>query len=266
MEAFSDHKANAPRRVVLLLLCGFVIVCFVVASFVGDLAKFQEAVSVQESQTALRGVNDPQQLDQALRQYPSNKILKLVALANKESIEIDAATRKLLNEAEPGGHSKPTDLSASSRTDLDALRQDLKIAESNAATFKPRYVALIKAERDRLENDVRSLNVETNTIARFMAMIDEQHAEMMTLASEVLAARAEYYSAYEKCAALLVREFGIYKVENGQFVFPFQSTADSYNRSAAAMAAAAKRLAELEDERTIQRQSQLQRWKNFVGG
>jgi hypothetical protein len=123
---------------------------------------------------------------------------------------------------------------------------------------------LIKAERDKVENDARSLKVGNSTFAKFMAMIDEQ-VEMMALISRLLAARAEYYSAYEKCAALLVREFGIYKVDNGQFVFPFQYTADSYNRAAAAMTAAASRLAELEGERAALRRSQLNRWKTFTG-
>ena len=86
----------------------------------------------------------------------------------------------------------------------------------------------------------------------------------MTLTSKVLAARAEYYSAYDKCAALLVREFGRYKVENGQFVFPFQYSADSYNRAAAAMAAATKRITELQDETTTLKQSRLNRWKTLL--
>ena len=55
--------------------------------------------------------------------------------------------------------------------------------------------------------------------------------------------------AYERCAALLVREFGIYKVTNGQFIFPFPSTANSYNGAAAALDAAANRIADLEHER-----------------
>jgi hypothetical protein len=37
-------------------------------------------------------------------------------------MEIDAATQRLLNEAEPSGLSKPIDLGSSSRSDLDALR------------------------------------------------------------------------------------------------------------------------------------------------
>lgn len=266
VETVSVQRANTPRvaLLVLCIFCIFAIICFGVMYYVGDLAKYREAISAKESQTALRGVNDPEQLDQALKQFPSNSILKLVALANKESIEIDTATQRRLDEAEPRGLSKPIDLGAADRGDLDALRRDLKIAESNATTFEPGYIALIKAERDKVESEAHSLKVGNETIAKFMAMIDEQNMEMMALSSKLLAARVEYYSAYEKCTELLVREFGIYKVENGQIVFPLQYSADSYNRAAAAMAAAAKRIAELDDGRATLRQSQLNRWKAFT--
>jgi hypothetical protein len=266
VETFSDQRTSTPRVALLLycIFCIFLIICFSAVYFVGDLSKYQKAISAKESQTALRGINDPEQLDQVLKQFPSNIILKLVALANKESIEIDSATQRRLDEAEPRALSKPVDLSGSSRGDLDALRRDLKIAESNATTFERGYIALIKAERDNVENDARSLKVGNNTIAKFMAMIDEQDMEMMALTSKVLAARVEYYSAYEKCIDLLVREFGIYKVENGQFVFPSQYSADSYNRAAAAMAAATKRITELQDETTTLKQSRLNRWKTFT--
>jgi hypothetical protein len=262
----SDQKARTPGRLVLVLslLCVFVILCLGLGYYVGDLAKFQAAISAKESQTALSSVNDPQQLGQALERYPSNRFLKMVALANRDWIDIDAAARTLSHEMEPRDFSKLDDLGASSRDDLDALRRDLKTAESNAAAAAPRYIALIKDERAILENDARSLNVDGGTISEFMATIDEQHAEMIKLTSEIMAARAAYYDAYEKCVALLVREYGIYKVTDGQFIFPFPSTANSYNRAAAAMAVAAKRIAELEDERTNLRQSQLNKWKSFV--
>jgi hypothetical protein len=231
---------------------------------VGDLAKFQTVDSATESQTALRGVNDPEQLDRVLKQHPSNIMLKMVALANKDAVEIDTAARGLLNDAKPRDFLKAIDLSAYSRNDLDALRRDLKTAQSNAATVTPRYVALINDARAKLETDARSLNVEDGTVSEFMTIIDEQHAEMIKLASSVLAARVEYYSAYERCVAILVREFGIYKVTNGQVVFPSRATAESYNRTAAAMDAATKHIAELEDERTTLRRSLLTRWKSFV--
>ena len=266
MKTFSDQKADTLRRpaLVLLLLCVFVIACLGLGYYVGDLSKFQTVNSAKESQTALRGVSDPEQLDRLLRQYPSNKMLKMVALANKDSVEIDAAARRLLNDAEPRDFLKPVDLSAYSRGDLDTLRRDVKTAQSNAATVTPRYIALLNDERAKLENDTRSLDVENGTVSEFMTMIDEQHAEMITLASKVLAARAEYYNAYEQCVAVLVREFGIYKVANGQVIFPFQSTADSFNRAVTALDAAAKRITELEDERTTLRRSQPNRWKTFV--
>jgi len=266
VKASSDQKGRASRRpaLVLSLLCILVIACLGLGYYVGDLTKFQTVDSAQESRTALRGVNDPEQLGRVIEQHPSNKMLKMVALANKDFGEIDAAARRLLNDAEPRDFLKPVDLGAYSRSDLDTLRRDVKTAQSNAATVTPRYVALVNDARAKLENDARLLNVENDTLSEFMTMIDEQHAEMMTLASKVLAARAEYYNAFERCVAVLVREFGIYKVTNGQVIFPLQSTADTYNRAATAMDAAAKRIAELDNERTVLRRSQLNRWKSFV--
>jgi hypothetical protein len=258
---YSYRRANF---LAIFFLCVLVIVCLGGLYFAGDLSKFQKDFSVKESQAALRGVDDPEQLSLVLKQNPGNRILKLVALANKDSIEIDAAARRLLNETEPRDLSKPVDLTVSSRSDLEALGRDLKIAESNAATAKSRYIALIKAARDKVETDARSLGMGNDTLADFMAMIDEQHAEMTALFSKVLASRAEYYGPYEKCVALLIRDFGSYKVVNGQLIFSAQSTADSYNGAATAMASAARHFVALEGERTTLRQSQLNRWKTFV--
>ena len=53
---------------------------------------------------------------------------------------------------------------------------------------------------------------------------------------------------------------------NGQFIFPFQRTAERYNVAANAMTAAAKRVAELEEERKTLMQSQLAGWEQFVSG
>jgi hypothetical protein len=264
VEAVATYSYRRAHFLAIFFLCVLVIVCLGGLYFAGDLSKFQIAFSVEESRTALRGVDDPEQLSQVLKQNPSNRILKLVALANKDSIEIDAAARRLLNETEPRDLSKRIDLTVSSRSDLEALGRDLKIAESKAATAKPCYIALIKVERDKVETDARSLGMGNDTLADFMAMIDEQHAEMTALISKVLALRVEYYGPFEKCVALLIRDFGSYKVVNGQLILSAQSSTDSYNGAAAAMATAGRRFVELEGKRTTLRQSQLNRWKNFV--
>lgn len=266
MTTFADRKEKRSGRLPLIIFGGFAVACLVALVFVGDLARYQESAMLEEGQAALRDVSDREQLDQALRKYPANRILKLVALANEKSAEIDAASRKMLDEAEPAALLKPASLTVSSRSDLDALLRDLKTAESNVTALTSRTGALIKAKRDETQDGARALGVESKTIARFMAAVDEQHAEIAALAAKVLAARADYYAAYEKCAALLVKEFGSYKVTKGQFIFRLQPTADAYNAASDAMAAATKRRAELEEERGALRQSQLDRWKKFVGG
>jgi hypothetical protein len=262
----ADRKEKKPGRLPLILWGLFAIACVVALIFVGDLARYQEAGLVRESQAALRDVSNPAQLDQALKQFPANRILKLVTLANDKSAEIDAAAKKMLDDAEPASLAKAVDLTAAGRSDLDALRRDIKTADGNTAALKSRTAALVKAGRDELESGARALGVESSTVIRFMKGVDEQLGESAALASRRLAARSEYYGAYEKCAALLVREFGSYKVTNGQFIFRIQPTADSYNAASTAMAAAKKKLAELEDERNALKQSQLRRWKEFIGG
>lgn len=263
MESLSDQNARPGRRpvVVLVLLSLLLGVCFGAMYYAGDLSKLQRDVSGEQARTALHDVADPDQLDQAVKLHPSNKLLRLLALASKDANEIDAAARTLLNETEPKRLPNLSALGASSRSDLDGLRRDLKTAESNATSLAPRYAALIKTIRDQLEKDARSLSRGDDRLSGFMAMIDEQHAATIALISRMLASRADYYSASEKCVGLLVREFGIYKVANSQFVFPFQSTADSYNRAAGAMTAAAKRTSELDEEATTLRRSRLSRWK-----
>jgi len=262
--ALSGQKAKRSGRLILILLGLFIIACFAGALYLGDLAKFQESIFAKESSAALQGVNDPQQLDRLLKQYPSNKTMKLLALARKDAVETDAATQRLLNDTEPASLSRTINLTSSSRGDLDAVLRDLKIAQNNAATFKTRYAALIKARRDETESAANALNLASDTVARFMAMIDEQHAEMTALTAKVLAARAEHHAAYEKCTAILIKELDFTKVAEGQLVFRLRSTANSYNAAAATMAAAAKRLSELEDERTSLRQVQFKRWKDFA--
>ncbi|MCP3465919.1 hypothetical protein [Bradyrhizobium sp. CCGUVB23] len=267
MESFPDQKAGPRRPVIILVLLSLLLItCFVAMYYAGDLSKYQAVVSAEETRTALRDVTDADQLDQVIKLHPSNRLLRLLALANSDAMEIDAAARKLLGEVEPKPLPKLGDLGASSRSDLDGLRRDLKTAENNAAGLAPRYAETIKTTRDRIENDARSLNLGDARLSGFMALIEEQHAAWTALTSKALASRAGYYNAFDKCVALLIREFGVYKVANGQFIFPFQSTADGYNRAATAMTAAANRAAELEDEGKSLRQSQFAKWKTFVDG
>jgi hypothetical protein len=233
------------------------------AYFVPRLSKLQEGVVAREGQTELKGISDPKQIDEALRRRPSNKFLQLVAMATKAASDTRAATEKLSSEIEPPALSS-SNLSTADRNDLEALRTALKTAEANATTFLPRYAGLFKTERDKIENYARSLHLEQDTVRSFMEAIDRRHSQALDYTAKMLSGRADYYRAYEQYVAVLAGEFGTYKVENGQFIFPFQRTVDRYNLAAKAMNAAAKRLAELDEEGKTLAQSQQEEWEKFV--
>ncbi len=260
----SDPKAKWRVRTAFVCLFVFVVALSYGAYFVSDLRKLQDSISAHESQAALQGVTGPGQLDEALRQHPSNKFLQLIARATRAAEETDAAIEKLSNEIAPPAVAKNLDLGAASRSDLEALRRDLKTAETNATTFMPRYMALLKAGRDGVEKYALSLHVEKDAIGRLLEGIDGRDAEIAAFTSRMLSARADFYRAYESYVAVLAGEFGAYKVENGQFIFPFQRTVDRYNVAAHAMGVAAKRLTDLELERKELRQSQQERWLRLV--
>ena len=259
----------SPRRARARVVIAFVLLLVVVAALsvgVHYLGKLQENMAAQESQTALESLKNGTPVEAALARYPTNRLLKLTAMATRAAIETSAATEKLSRDIEPPALARDITLAAASRSDLEALRRDLKIAETNATTFMPRYLALLKAEHDRLENDARALNLGKDVVSRFIDGVDRRHAEIATIVSKMLAARAEYYRAYDKCAAALIAEFGRYKVTNGQFIFPVQYMADRYNVAANAMTSAATRAAELEAERKTLAQSPLTGWAQIAAG
>ena len=262
----SDPHAKTRVRIAFLCLFVFMIVFTVLGYYVADLGKLQESIAARESQAALQGITDARQIDEALQQHPSNKLLQMMAMASKAANETNAATEKLLNEVEPAAISKEVNLGTASRSDLEALRRDLKTAEANATTFMPRYIALLKAERDNVEKYALSLHLGKDTIGIFLDSINKRHVDIMAFTSNMLSARADFYRAYGKYVAVLVSEFGAYKVVNGQFIFPFQRTADRYNVAANAMTVAAKRVAELEEERKSLLKSQQEGWIQFVHG
>jgi hypothetical protein len=262
----SDPNPKTRVRIAFLCLFVFLIVFSIGAYFVADLGRLQESIAAHESQAALQGITDAGQIDEALRQHPSNKFLQMMAMATKAADETNAATEKLLNEVEPPAISKDINLGAASRSDLEALRRDLKTAEANATAFMPRYIVLLKTERDNVEKNALALHVDKDIFSRILDRLDRRQAEITALISRMSSARADFYRAYENYVAVLVGEFGSYKVVDGQFIFPFQRSVDRYNVAARAMTVAAKRVAELEEERKGLVKLQQEGWVQFING
>ena len=262
----SDPNAKTRIRIAFLCLFVFMTALSVGAYFIADLGKLQESIAARESRTAPQGSADTGQIDEAIRQHPSNKFLQMVAMATRAANETTAAAEKLAGEVEPPAISKAINPGAASRGDLEVLRRDLRTAEANATAFLPRYIALLKTERDKVEKSALSMRVERETVGRLLDSLDKRHAEITAFASSMSSARADYYRAYENYVAVLVGEFGSYKVVDGQFIFPSQRTVDRYNVAGHAMTVAAKRVAELEEERKRLLKSQQEGWERLVNG
>lgn len=259
----SDSNAKWRVRIAFLLLF---IVFSAGAYFVSDLSRLQDGGAARDSQAALQGISNPRQIDEALAQHPSNKFLRLTAMAIKAANDTHSAAEALSKEVEPPAIRGIGNPAAASRAELEALRRDLKTAEANATAFMPRFLALLKAERDTVEKQALSLRAGNETTARLLDTIDKRHAEFAALVSRLLSARAELYRAYGDYVAILVAESGTYKVVDGQFIFPLQRTVDRYNAAARAMTEATKRVVELEEERKRLLHSQQEGWVQFVSG
>jgi hypothetical protein len=219
-----EQKAKWRVPIAFAFLFLFLIILSVGGNFVPGLGKFKEMIAAGETQ-------------------------HLAAMATRAENETSVAIDKLSNEFKPPTLSKDVNSSTASRTDLEALRSELKTAEARATAFMPRYIALLKTEHDKVENYAQSHRADRDSVSKALDDIDKRHAKITALISVMLLARTEYYRAYENYLGILVSNFGAYKVVNGEFIFAVQSAVDRYNVAAEAMTTAANRVAELEEER-----------------
>ena len=261
-------KPKARWRVRIAFLCLFVV--FVALSFgawyLADLSRLLDRNAARDSQAALQGITEPAQIDAALRQHPSDKFLQMVAAASKAANDTSAAADKLSGEVEQPPIPAGINLATLNRPDLESLRRNLKTAEANANAFMPRYTALLKTEREGIEKYALSLRAEKETQTRLLDVVDKRHAETSAFFAKMMAARAEFYRAYESLVAVIAGEAGSYKVADGQFVFQFQRTVDRYNVANHATAVAASRVGELAEERKALDKAQQAAWVQLVNG
>ena len=137
-------------------------------------------------------------------------------------------------QVKSSSHAIPGDinLGAMNRGELEALRRNLKTAQANASAVMPRYTVLLKTEHDAIEKGALALHADKETHDRLMEVVDRRQAAMAAFTAKMMAARAEFYRAYEGYVGVIASEFGTYKVVDGQFIFPLQRTVDRYNVAA----------------------------------
>ena len=263
MKTPQDRKARTRTGIAFVLLFVFLGVGGYFAATFGSL---RERVGAIQTQAALQEIGEARDFDEALKRHPQNRILLTIDRAARAAQQTSVAAEKLLSEIEPPSLSRKVDYAKASRGDLDALRSDLKAAEAKAGAFAQAYPALLKTERDEVERYASSLNVGRDTLVRILGYLDKRQAQAASVMSRVSSARADYYRAYEKYVAMLEGELGSFRIENGQFIFPIQRTVDRYNAAAQAMTAAAKAVAESEEDRKGLGQSPREGWFQVVSG
>jgi hypothetical protein len=123
-----------------------------------NLQKVIASFDARQGIAALSEVPDPAHIDQALKENPSNAFLQLMAGGIKLAQETNVAAIKLSEEIEPRALAN-LNFTSATRADLKKYVSDPKIAEANAASAMPRYIALLKKERADLEALARSLSV-----------------------------------------------------------------------------------------------------------
>jgi len=235
------------------------------AYFVRDLSKLQQRMSTREGQVRLQEITSPSQIEDALKQQPSNSILRLMATAAKAANDTRGAIDRLSAQIEPAGLSKEINFGNVSHGDLDAFRRDLRTAETNTTAFLPRYGAILKTEHDQIESAALSLHVPKEIAGRGLDGLAQRQAKVLNAISLSLSARADYYRAYDKYIAFLSSELGSFKVVDGQFIFSLPRTVERYNAAAQAMTSAAKRVNDLEADMKKQNQQLPEEWIQLTG-
>jgi GYF domain 2 len=229
--------------------------------------KLLDSFAVKEVKTTLQQARTPEQIEKALEQNPSNPLLQIIAAANKAAQESVRLGEKLSNEIEPPSLTKDIDFARAGRADLEAYHRDLKAAEANATAAMPRYLALLKDERNRVESFAQTLSVDKGVVRDLLNGVDKRHERSTAFTSKMLMARAELYHALGSYLEILIEQSGKYKVDaNGRLVFSSQPIADRYNDVSRQVSAATNRLAELEEERKKLIQFQQEGWESFVSG
>ena len=104
---------------ILIAVVSLLVLLTVAVSLSIDLGKYQQRISIQEGQAALQGISSPSQLESALKQHPSNNLLRLMAKATKAVNDTKGAIDQLSAQIEPARLSKEPNFGSVSRDELE---------------------------------------------------------------------------------------------------------------------------------------------------
>lgn len=234
----------------------------------GNWALLRDAFAIRDGRATLERTGpEPGRLDRALEKQPSNVFLQWTAEAIKASEEAAQRVKEVSESIEPSALAKEVDPATATRAELEAYHHGLKTAESNAKAAIPRIAAILKDERDRVERFGRSLGVSNEIAGKFLGGIDSRQAKHMALAERMMAARTELYRVYGNSFALMIEQFGNYRMDpNGQFIVPTHALTERFNEALKAVQVAVGKVSELERETEQLAKAQEETWNRLMSG
>ena len=164
--------------------------------------------------------------------------------------------------------SKP-DFATASRNELEAYLRDLQAAEANAAAAGRQYAVLLDAERSLIEEAARSSGLDDANRGDLLAAVGERHSRSLDRVNRMLQARQDLYRAMQAAQAMVIVEFGKYKVgADGHVRFAnktVESRSIAVNREINAAGDALDRInAEITRSQQISRWAPEPAWKDMM--
>ncbi len=195
---------------------------------------------------------------------PATILAQLTESATQAAAATDAIAQKLWAAMEPPGMQTP-DYAIASRGQLELFLRELQTAEANVAEARPQYTALMKAERDLIEEAAGASGLDEGRRAELLKQVDDRQRVSLELANRMLEARADLYRAMLTMHAVAIEQFGKYKAgADGQIRFSSKAATDRFAAAAQEVNAANERLDLIESTMLKARQAPQPGWKDMV--
>jgi len=220
--------------------------------------------SEPESRVVLPATSAPEQPKQAARPDPAAALAQVTETAVQAAAATEALAQKLWASIEPQGM-QPPEYASASRSDLERHVRELRTAEANVTDAYNRYTALLKAERELIEETARTSNLEENSRTDFLKLVDDRQGAALELITRMLQARGDLYRAMQGVQAIAIDQFGKYKNTPEGIRFSTKAATDRFGAAVAEVNAVNRRL-DLVEERILKaRQAPAQpAWKDMM--
>jgi hypothetical protein len=198
---------------------------------------------------------EPPPQQEAAKPDPAIVLAQLTEKAAQAAAATDAIAKKLWAAVEPPSMQTPPNPATAARSDLESFFVDLETAEANAAAAGAQYAALLKAERDLIEEAARSSGLAEGEWAGLLATIDERHRTALELTNAMSQARGDLYRAMQGVQAIIIDQYGKYKsLADGQIRFTTKAMTDRMVAALEQERAAGRALDRIEEQMVKTRQ------------